>query len=93
MFLLMKKKIYWLVNSYGLNGMGSEAIELFNQIPSKYLQESTHVCVLNACSHSGFVNEARSIFENIPIKTEKMFNAMVYKIKFFCLQNIFFKFI
>jgi pentatricopeptide repeat protein len=81
-FSLKKTKIvclfFLLVNTYGLNGMATQAIELFRQVPDKFLQESTYVCVLSACSHSGFVNEAHSIFENIQIKSEKIYCTMVY---------------
>jgi pentatricopeptide repeat protein len=59
--------------------MATQALELFCKIPSKYLKESTYVCVLNACSHSGLVNQARSIFNHIQIKTEKIYCTMVSK--------------
>ncbi len=57
--------------------MGIQAIEFFHQMPKELINERTHICVLNACSHSGFVNEARSIFKNIPIKTERIYTTMV----------------
>jgi pentatricopeptide repeat protein len=57
--------------------MGLRAVELFRQMPSELVAEETHVCVLNACSHSGLVNEARLIFDNINMKTEKMYTTMV----------------
>jgi hypothetical protein len=63
--------------------MGIQAIELFRQMPSEYIDEVVFVCALNACSHSGLVNEARSIFINIQNKTEKIYTTMVD-------QNIFF---
>jgi len=70
--------MFLLVNSYGLNGMGVQAIELFHQMPSELIREETYnVCVLNACSHSGLVNEARSIFSNINNKTEYIYVTMV----------------
>jgi pentatricopeptide repeat protein len=68
-----------LVNAYGLNGMGIEAIELFRQMPSELINEATYVCVLNGCSHSGLVGEARAIFNNIQIKTESIYTTMVWK--------------
>jgi pentatricopeptide repeat protein len=67
-----------LVNAYGLNGMGIQAVEIFRQMSSKFINEVTYVCALNACSHSGLVDEARSIFANIQIKTEKIYTTMVY---------------
>ncbi|CAF4050201.1 unnamed protein product [Rotaria magnacalcarata] len=66
-----------MINSYGLNGMGTQAVELYHQMPLKSKNEVTHVCVLNACSHSGLVDEARSIFQNAQIKTLKIFTSMV----------------
>jgi pentatricopeptide repeat protein len=59
--------------------MGFEAVELFSKIPLKMLDERTYICVLNACSHSGLVDQAKKIFENIPNKTEFIFTTMVNK--------------
>jgi len=75
------------VNAYGLNGMGIQAVELYNQIPEEFLDEVTYICILNACSHSGLVDQARSIFENIQIKTEIIFTTMVYKIFLFYFKS------
>ncbi|CAF1012104.1 unnamed protein product [Adineta steineri] len=66
-----------MINSYGLNGMGYEAIELFNKMPSKLILEETYVCVLNACSHSRLVEQAQKIFSNIENKTENICTTMV----------------
>ncbi|CAF0915089.1 unnamed protein product [Adineta ricciae] len=66
-----------MINSYGLNGMGVEAIELFQRMPSNMMNEATYVSVLNACSHSGLVQEAQRIFEMSPIKTGQMHAVMV----------------
>ncbi|CAF0880691.1 unnamed protein product [Adineta steineri] len=66
-----------MINSYGLNGMGSKAIELFNKMPSKLILEETYVCVLNACSHSRLVEQAQKIFSNIENKTENICTTMV----------------
>ncbi|CAF4440561.1 unnamed protein product, partial [Rotaria magnacalcarata] len=64
-------------NSYGLNGMGMQAIALFHQIPREFLHEATYVCALNACSHSGLVSEARLIFKNIEMKTMRIYSTMI----------------
>ncbi|UJR30205.1 hypothetical protein I4U23_017743 [Adineta vaga] len=66
-----------MMNGYGLNGMGVQAIELFRQMPQKFLDEIAYVCILNACSHSGLVDEAQSIFKSIPVKTESIYGAMI----------------
>ncbi len=59
--------------------MGLQAIELYHQMPSELINEVTYICVLNACSHSGLIDEARSIFRNIQTKTEKIYSTMVYE--------------
>jgi hypothetical protein len=59
--------------------MAADALELYNRMPRELIVEGTNVCVLNACSHSGFVNEARSIFQNIRVKTKRIYTAMVVK--------------
>ncbi|CAF1339290.1 unnamed protein product [Rotaria magnacalcarata] len=66
-----------MTNSYGLNGMGIQAIEMYHRIPSELINEITNICVLNACSHSGLVDEARSIFYNIQQKTERIHTTMI----------------
>jgi pentatricopeptide repeat protein len=57
--------------------MATDAVELYHRMPKELINEKTHVCVLNACSHSGFVNEARSIFQNIRVNNEWTHTAMV----------------
>ncbi|CAF1449723.1 unnamed protein product [Rotaria magnacalcarata] len=66
-----------IVNSYGLNGMGDEAVKLFYQMPKESIDHLTYICVLNACSHSGLVDVARSIFNNIQTKTEIIYTTMI----------------
>ncbi|CAF1530896.1 unnamed protein product [Adineta ricciae] len=68
-----------MIKSFGLNGMGLEAIELFKKTPVNLLDNVTYICVLNACSHSGFVNQAEKIFEEIPMnqRTEHVYTAMI----------------
>ncbi|CAF1282461.1 unnamed protein product [Adineta ricciae] len=66
-----------LVHCFGLNGYGNEAVELYHQMSKEFVSEVTNICVLNACSHSGLVNDARAIFGNIPVKTEKIYCAMI----------------
>lgn len=57
--------------------MCNEAIELYNQIPNESRDELSHVSVLNACSHSGFIEKANDIFQAISLKTEKIYTTMV----------------
>ncbi|CAF3648584.1 unnamed protein product [Rotaria sordida] len=65
------------VNGFGLNGMGSEAIKLYREMPNNLRNEVTHICVLNACSHSGFLHEAQNIYNVISFKTEKIVTVMI----------------
>ena len=63
----------FLVNAYGLNGFGREAVELYYKIPMDMIDNIINLCVLNACSHSSLINEARQIFNHISLdkRTEK----------------------
>jgi pentatricopeptide repeat protein len=69
--------MFFSVNAYGRNGMGSDAVALYRQMPEKMRNAVSHVCVLNACSHSGLVDEARTIFDEINIKSERVISTMV----------------
>ncbi|CAF4525606.1 unnamed protein product, partial [Rotaria magnacalcarata] len=66
-----------MINVYGLNGMGSEAIELFRHVPANERDDISYICALNACSHSGLLAEARIIFNQVPTKTEKIITTMI----------------
>ncbi|CAF4067259.1 unnamed protein product, partial [Adineta steineri] len=66
-----------MINSYGLNGMGVQALELYRKMPEEFINEVTYICVLSACSHSGLIEEARLIFKNIPTKTERIYGTMI----------------
>ena len=68
----------YLVNAYGRSGMALEAIDLYHKMPESSRNSVTHTCVLNACSHSGLVDDARSIFNKIKVKTEKIITVMVF---------------
>ena len=69
----------WILigNAYGLNGMGHDEIQLYNRMPAEMRNDKTHVCVLNACSNSGLVNECRSIFATIPNKNHYIYTTIV----------------
>jgi hypothetical protein len=57
--------------------MGSDAVALYRQMPQTMRDAVSHVCVLNACSHSGLVDEAQAIFNKIGIKSERIISTMV----------------
>jgi pentatricopeptide repeat protein len=69
--------MFFSVNAYGRNGMGSSAVALYRQMPEKMRNVVSYICVLNACSHSGLVDEARAIFNEIGIRSEKVISTMV----------------
>ena len=64
-YLLIDESVN-LVNAYGLNGKGEEAIQLFNRTPLEMIDNWIYICVLNACSHSGLIKEGEKIFNMIP---------------------------
>ncbi|UJR24021.1 hypothetical protein I4U23_026986 [Adineta vaga] len=66
-----------MINAYGLNGMGHDAIELYYRMPSKMINEKTYPCILNACSHAGLVHEARTIFSTIQMKNKWIYTSMI----------------
>jgi hypothetical protein len=66
-----------LVNTYGRNGMGLEAVELYRRMPPDLRNSVSDVCVLTACSHSGLVEQAQSIFDQISNKSEHIVTTMV----------------
>ncbi|CAF1668970.1 unnamed protein product [Rotaria magnacalcarata] len=68
-----------MINSFGLNRMDSEAVDLYRKMPNNLQDEVSSVCVLNACSHSGLLNEAHSIFNEVSHKTKKIISAMQFK--------------
>ncbi|CAF0944362.1 unnamed protein product [Adineta ricciae] len=66
-----------MINAYGLNGMGVEAVELYRRTPVDMRDEVCRICALNACSHTGLLNECRHIFDQTHHKTEKIVTTMV----------------
>jgi pentatricopeptide repeat protein len=74
---------FFKVSGFGRNGMALEAIKLYRQMPKYLYDEVTHICVLNACSHSGLLDEARSIFNEISTKTENIVTTMVCLFDYF----------
>ncbi|CAF1310395.1 unnamed protein product [Adineta steineri] len=73
-----------MINVFGLNRMGFEAIKLYKKISNNLHNERSHICVLNACSHSALHREAYSIFNQISNKTERIITTMID-----CLSRLF----
>ncbi|CAF1574329.1 unnamed protein product, partial [Adineta steineri] len=64
--------------------MGLEATDLYRKISNSLHDEILYICVLNACSHSGLLYEAYSIFNEIHHKTAKIITTMID-----CLSRLF----
>jgi pentatricopeptide repeat protein len=77
LFITVFFEFVFLVNSFGRNGRGLEAIELYRKMSHHLRNEVSHICALNACSHAGLLDEARTIFNEINIKTEQITTIMV----------------
>ncbi|CAF1596166.1 unnamed protein product [Rotaria magnacalcarata] len=73
-----------MINAFALNGMGTQAVELYREMPNNLRDHVSQICVLNACSHAGLLHEARTIFNEISLKTESIITAMVD-----CLSRLF----
>nr|GMD87319.1 pentatricopeptide repeat-containing protein At1g74600, chloroplastic [Ipomoea batatas] len=56
-----------MINAYARLGKGSEALEMFGAMIQQGLKpdEVTLLCVLMGCSHSGMVEEARTVFDSM----------------------------
>ncbi|CAF3517232.1 unnamed protein product [Rotaria socialis] len=66
-----------MINAYARNGMGYEAINLYNKIPENIRDKISHICVLNACSHSSLIDQAQMIFNKIDKKSEEIVTTMI----------------
>ncbi|CAF4551595.1 unnamed protein product [Rotaria magnacalcarata] len=64
--------------------MGSQAAELYREMPNHLRDHVSQICVLNACSHAGLLHEAQTIFNEISVKTESIITTMVD-----CLSRLF----
>ncbi|CAF5126931.1 unnamed protein product, partial [Rotaria magnacalcarata] len=73
-----------MINAFALNGMGTQAVELYREMPNNLRDHVSKICVLNACSHAGLLHEARTIFNEISLKTESIITTMVD-----CLSRLF----
>jgi len=64
-----KDIVVWnaMINGYAMHGQSRKAIEMFNQLRAQGLwpTDITFIGVLNACSHSGLVDEGRMFFKSM----------------------------
>ena len=67
--LPFRNNVSWsaLISGYAQHGQGHKALECFERMQTEGLSpdEITFVCVLSACSHSGLLNEAKIVFQNM----------------------------
>ncbi|KAK1408660.1 hypothetical protein QVD17_40630 [Tagetes erecta] len=56
-----------MIDGYGTHGYGPEAIKLFKEMEDKQIKPNniTFLCIISACSHSGFVNEGQRFFSKM----------------------------
>jgi len=56
-----------LINAYGINGQGKSALGIFKEMQTAKVMPSniTYVCLLNACSHAGLVEDGIAIFTQL----------------------------
>ncbi|XP_074564551.1 pentatricopeptide repeat-containing protein ELI1, chloroplastic [Curcuma longa] len=64
-----KDVVVWnsMIGGYAMHGHSREALELFSRLRAEGLRPTdiTFIGVLNACSHSGLVDEGRELFRSI----------------------------
>jgi pentatricopeptide repeat protein len=64
-----KDIVVWnaMINGYAMHGHSREALELFTQLRAQSLwpTDITFIGLLNACSHSGLVDEGRRLFQSM----------------------------
>ncbi|VFQ58932.1 unnamed protein product [Cuscuta campestris] len=62
-----REVITWnaMIDGYGTHGFGKEAIELFEEMPKRSTRPNdiTFLCIISACSHSGFVEKGKHYFK------------------------------
>lgn len=56
-----------LINAYGINGQGKEALEVYHQMKQQSIppNKMTFLSVLNACSYSGLVEEGIEVYDSM----------------------------
>ncbi|XP_023554404.1 putative pentatricopeptide repeat-containing protein At3g11460, mitochondrial [Cucurbita pepo subsp. pepo] len=70
--MTQKNMVAWsaMIAAYGIHGRGKEAISVFNEMTANGISpdEGVLTSVLSACSHSGLVDEGKTIFNEMTIK-------------------------
>ncbi|CAK9140093.1 unnamed protein product [Ilex paraguariensis] len=53
-----------MIDGYGTHGLGQDAVALFSEMQKRVIKPNdiTFLCIISACSHSGFVEEGRRYF-------------------------------
>lgn len=54
-----------MISMYGMHGFGSEAIELFREIPRLQPNHVTFTNLISACAHSGLVEQGLEFFDSM----------------------------
>ncbi|KAJ7561044.1 hypothetical protein O6H91_03G011500 [Diphasiastrum complanatum] len=56
-----------MLGGYALHGLGKEALRLFEQMHQElcWMDATTYICLLSACSHSGLVDEGSYYIESV----------------------------
>lgn len=56
-----------LISSYGINGFGTEAVQIFEEMIDRGIKPTSisFVSVLGACSHAGLVDVGKRLFESM----------------------------
>ncbi|GAA0161514.1 hypothetical protein LIER_39245 [Lithospermum erythrorhizon] len=59
-----------MINAYGMHGFGKSAIDLYTQMEDQNIVPDpvTFLALLHACSHSGFVDEGKMLFQHMQHK-------------------------
>eukprot|EP00252_Welwitschia_mirabilis_P010182 TRINITY_DN23351_c0_g1_i1.p1 TRINITY_DN23351_c0_g1~~TRINITY_DN23351_c0_g1_i1.p1 ORF type:complete len:338 (-),score=69.82 TRINITY_DN23351_c0_g1_i1:394-1326(-) len=83
-----KDMISWntMIAGYAMNGLGNEALTLFHEMQRCAVNPShaTFVSVLEACCHSGFVEEGLRVFENM----DKMYGLTPAMQHYVCIVDL-----
>ncbi|KAJ4715998.1 Pentatricopeptide repeat-containing protein [Melia azedarach] len=65
----LRDVISWnaIISGYGINGHGGAALALYHEMMKggKILDGATYLCILNACSHAGLINDGLLIFNQM----------------------------